>query len=164
MLLVIGERVYDHTITEPVLAGWHRIWMKYGIRAALRVPGFTEGPARARLDRIITYEKRIINLLPPDCQSGSWDLCLAKTIASQFKGYLPHAPQYSGIVLLGHRVADVFFDCACFGDCWSMGGKSTLILPHPGGQSRVWNEEGYEKRVRDEWVPNFMGCIECGLG
>ncbi len=87
-----------------------------------------------RKDYLAAFERK--NLC-----DGRWDMCLARKRAQELRTW--GAP----IVLLGSKVARAFghdpFEPFTVAD----GGK-TLVLPHPSGLCRLWNEAGAVDRAR----------------
>lgn len=100
-----------------------------GHRLCTRVLGLTEGEYLGRFDRV--------NL----CWS-TWDAAEARRTARQILDL-----DVGVTVLLGAKVSRAFgYDYEPFTAFGTGDRKSWVILPHPSGRSRAWNEPGaYEK-------------------
>ena len=88
------------------------------------------------------------NLLPPDPVSGAWDATAAKVNAHYVESYADE--RGLRMVFLGRRVARAFgmdFPLGSFiegaGGC-----VDCLVLPHPSGRSRAWNDPVAAARYR----------------
>jgi hypothetical protein len=135
---------------------WSNMW---NLRNVFRVPAMKYGRCRKRLDRLISNEKRIINLLPPSDVSGKWDAELARCMACELVTWIEKKQdsyEYSGVVFLGRRLANIFMNRSKFGDVREVAGVPALSLPHPSGCNRFWNKPNAEKTVREEWVAPFI--------
>lgn len=75
---------------------------------------------------------------------GPWSLTVARVEADQ----ILRIGGYERIVLLGAKVSKAFgVDYLPFTSAWKQRSQ-LLILPHPSGLNRKWNEPGSEERAR----------------
>ena len=73
-----------------------------------------------------------------------WD----KSYAALHAGTIKWSDQYDTVVLLGKKVCDAFgFDYVPFQTVLSKG-KTFVVLPHPSGLCRTWNERGAYAKAR----------------
>jgi len=80
---------------------------------------------------------------------GKWSTREAKDRALKIRGAaLTHLSQRQVVVLCGSKVTQAFFfkydPFSSFPFC----GRQYVVLPHPSGLSRAWNEPGAHERAR----------------
>lgn len=158
MILVIGERIYDPKMSNEKVYRWRRMWDKYGWEMAMRTPAMVYGSARKRLDSVLPGREWIVNLLPPDNMSGTWDDKLAQRIMLKCRSWVfgKRERTITGIILLGRRVAQTYQDYPfngklAFGEIEMISKIPIMVIPHPSLRNRGWNQE-----VVQEWVNEFM--------
>ena len=158
MLLFLGERINDPSMSHEKVARWRRLWERHGWRASFCVPVSGGSLRRLRCLTPLDVGRMIFNVLPPDNKCGSWDRELAELMAKKAATDLPKFAQCDGVILLGRRVTDLFFPGAEFGHVGSIGSLPTLCMPHPSGRSRYWNDANAEKRTKN-WISEFVKVI-----
>lgn len=149
MILVIGERVNNRDLTPSKVQRWRQSWIRWGWKAALATEAMVRGQSRTRLDQIVLGEKWVVNLLPPDNKPGSWDQKMARQMAAEAEAWLrgKRCP-IRGVVLLGRRVGNMFMPGAAFGTTGRIGDIPVLLVPHPSGRNRFWNEAENVKKAK----------------
>lgn len=147
MILVIGERINDPLMKLDRVRTWKYMWRcENAIRFIMTTPGMVYGPTRASLLKLLgTEPDRIINLLPPDSKSGSWDIKLAEESANTLVKFLwtEEGKKWDRVILLGRRVAEAFqyhTGKMEFGSDCHLASSKILVLPHPSGRSTVLND------------------------
>jgi len=153
MILVIAERVNNRSITDERVARWRQRW---DWRTALALNCNAGYGSLKRLAEFFPKwcKYQVINILPPDNKAGTWDSGLARKMVSKAPEALD-SDTYSGIVLLGRRVTDLFFQGVPFGTQSYYNGIPVLCMPHPSGRNRFWNDKNAKKKVR-RWVKKFL--------
>lgn len=82
------------------------------------------------------------------CPSDAWDNAVARHEATAWLHRVQHTPD--PVVLLGSKVAEAFrlrFDPFTVVDP-GLGAPPLVLLPHPSGRSRLWNDPGAYERAR----------------
>jgi len=89
-----------------------------------------------------------MNLLWPEGQPpGPWDERLARRVAS-----LMLRESHDVYLLAGRRVARAFgLVDVTIPSLWRVQGKSLLVVPHPSGLNRLWNDPLVRARVQELW-------------
>jgi hypothetical protein len=126
--LLVGET--NPYSVSPAMALYPLPEWSAGGRLAL-ILGLTRGEYLDRFDRA--------NLC-----CGKWSLPIARLVAKS----LLVAQDRSSLVLLGSRVAAAFrvpFDPYCVG---TNGTGRFVVLPHPSGRCRLWNNPGAVEKAR----------------
>ena len=159
MLLVIGERVHSPSSSQAGISRTREAWRQHGLRAILRYPGMAWGPTRARLVKLLDRQPdKVINLLPPDNKSGTWNHFDAERNASLLDHWLnsgnmwPYITNEDGkegqithVVLCGARVAAAWpersIPCREPGTIWEHRQIRYLVLPHPSGRNRTLQDK-----------------------
>lgn len=105
-------------------------------RFLLRLGAFKRGLGRKRLEELGLRWDAAMNLLMPSPVIGEWDAEKADRVAGACWPYLEQT--YRVIVMCGRRVARAF---KRDGDIPSLEAQGrVLLLPHPSGRSRAWND------------------------
>ncbi len=117
-------------------------------------PAFESGPSAARLRSLGLRWDAARNLLPPaPSGTAAWSRADASTAAARIARDYPDG---ATLVLCGRRVAEAFGLAAepplTRRVIWDLGGHpglDVLLLPHPSGLSRWWNDpENFEAARR----------------
>ena len=123
-------------------------------------PAMTRGPSCARLCRLLGMDREdflIWNLLHPDNKPGTWHADKARDCARPVADHLcDRYPEQDRVLLLGERVVAAFnYSGARFGDPVTIhnpSGRShkvsAMVVPHPSGRSRFWNDPDAEGEIR----------------
>jgi hypothetical protein len=167
MILLIGERVHDKSLSSSRVAAWEHRWRQSPLRCIMSTPAMSHGSTRQRLLGIVSIRPgrpfRIVNLLPPDNRSGTWDDGLAELAAldlmvgmSTWNQSDPADPLL-GAFLLGRRVMETVVDSrdVDFGDEVDLCGIPALCFPHPSGRSHYLNDDDYRSRAI-HWAEKFL--------
>lgn len=160
MILAIAERVHNPELSDERVASWSYHWHEQRLRCILATPAMTRGGILTRLHNLIGCRpERVVNLLWPDNQIGTWDAAEGRRSASDLREWLSHDPSLhtkearlpvKGVVLLGKRVVEAF---GLRHEGWGAmmdGGDMPpiLLLPHPSGRNRLLNDESFRSRLR----------------
>lgn len=107
---------------------------------------FPENSAGARLRTIFGLSKRnYLDLSRMNLCDGPWSRVEARLRAQEIR----LDPEHDVIVTLGRKVARAFFLHSTFFRIVDERATKFVVLPHPSGLCRVWNEPGAAKRARD---------------
>lgn len=94
-----------------------------------------------------------INLLPPSDECGAWDAELASDRAGDLLAWAMRGR--ASLVLLGRRVeratcraATCVYEPAAWGESFPVWGVPMLVLPHPSGRCRAWNDPAAAAALR----------------
>lgn len=117
-----------------------------GLRA--RIGAFCTPDSRRRLEECGLRWGAALNLLWPEGNPpGPWDDRLARHVAR-----LLLSEPYDVYLLAGRRVAASFgLVGAAIPSMWRVAGKRLLVVPHPSGRNRLWNDPTVRARVREMW-------------
>lgn len=150
MILVVGERVNNPTISDVAVERWRDWWEEHSWDGVIAVP--SSGGSLRRMKKLLGGRPyRVVNILPPDNRIGTWDRELAQRIAADAAPWTAYQEQYDSIVLLGRRVSGLFFPKSEFGYIGQIGKLPALCFPHPSGRSRWWNDKNAERRAK-RWL------------
>lgn len=135
-------------------------------RLASRMGTFRRGAGRKRLESVGLGDCWGVNLLPPYPECGRWDATAAALNAAAF---MPELHRFRVIVLLGRRVADAFAVEGAGELPPQLGSvvhvthgplsRRVLLLPHPSGLCRMWNDEKFMERAR-RLVADARSCAQ----
>lgn len=135
--LTIAERVNASTTQTPERQSAYRKMYTgpNAIRYVLGMPCMEYGPTRKRLDSWMACEYDRCNILWPHHKSGEWDAVDASAVVHAVK------PALAGrkLVLLGRRVGVAFGLHPEWP--WGESTDGMILLPHPSGRSRVFNDD-----------------------
>lgn len=140
-VLLIGERANRRA----------RKLRRWDWRTALRCGAFRDAVSRERLARIDVRVEACdsVNLLPPNLQGVPWDRSAAKRVA---EAWLPRLEVYNLVFLVGAKVSAAFGlrgrVGGRFGKMTQLGEASAVVIPHPSGLNRFWNDPGDVRRLR----------------
>lgn len=134
-------------------------WDHSPVWRMLDTPAMSRGRTRQRLAKLLGVwhdTLHVVNLLPPDRKSGTWDARKAEKYARALRdvltvGTAPNVHQRAlavtppaRIVLLGRRVGQAVWPNSRVwlrpGTAAYYGGVPTLYLPHPSERCRTWND------------------------
>lgn len=118
------------------------------LRVRARVGAFRTLASRSRLVACGLRWDAAMNLLWPEGQPpGPWDERLARRVAS-----LMLRESHDVYLLAGRRVARAFgLVDVTIPSLWRVQGKSLLVVPHPSGLNRLWNDPLVRARVQELW-------------
>ncbi len=106
---------------------------------------YPKNSAGHRLQQILGLRKvTYLKLSRVNLCSGGWDAIDARIKANELR----LAPDYSTIATLGRKVATAFSLYGTFFNVIPEEGTTFVMLPHPSGLSRVWNDPTAPLRVR----------------
>lgn len=110
---------------------------------------------------VVTY--RWVNLCPPRSSGVAWDRRTARRSASAVRWWAQNAAGRR-LVLLGRLVADAFeLELREPGEVVTLpGGVPALVLPHPSGRNRFWNDPELCSQMRVVF-DNFMKEKTCPI-
>lgn len=137
MILLVGERMNLGRTWRP------RSSSDDSVELRLRLGAFrTPASARRLRETGVTWD-RAVNLLWPST-SRSWDAHLARRVAD----LLLERDEFHGYLLAGRRVAESFgLHRAAIPSRWELAGRPALVLPHPSGLCRLWNDPSVSAEV-----------------
>lgn len=150
-ILVVGER--RNSEWSPILNGlsdWR--WTE----ETFRLPAFPDALSRSKLKSagvdLDSGDVDVVNLLPPAPQSVKWDRARATKIAR-----LLDTSDYDLLMLTGGRVAAAFGVCGPYGPKFgkivdSVSDIRTVVVPHPSGLCRFWNDGTDVSRLKRKVV------------
>lgn len=169
MILFVGERVHNPSLSDESVERWRAKWtkMETRTRCILSTAAMIRGPTRARLVGMIGEEPaRVVNLLWPDNKIGTWNemeafasvmhLCEWLTKDGWIDSSAPiqkSRRKVQAIAILGRRAASAFMIDAQEPTMLSVfdAGVPAIVLPHPSGRSRYLNDPASRGRVRTAW-------------
>lgn len=182
-VLFIAERVHDPELRFEEVQSAEYAWSNSPLACMLTNPGMMLGNTRQRLHDFLRspYKSeglRVMNLLPPSVEMGAWNPVQAKANAKLLHSVFDVPPQWnpdcftSGVlgithpayvVLLGRKVADAFGwtrELASLGCSSYLGYVPAILMPHPSGRSRVWNDLHKVEELRRKFWEFSMGYTE----
>lgn len=135
-VLLVGEAINVGRRRVPPAVHTH--WLRSD-DLTRRFGAFRLGTGRARLIRCGIRWSESADLLPPG-PCGWWDEELARTAAA---AWMPlWTARYDLVVLVGKRVAGAARIAAST--------DRVLLIAHPSGRNRQWNDPAHLGRVREE--------------
>lgn len=172
MILCVAERIHEpmHAGNEARRQHFKERWTgENRTRYVMAMPAMTHGATRGRLVKILgTHEFKVINLLWPDFECGTWDVEEASKSAMAVMRYMSEdedGKKYTRLLMLGRRVAEAFRipPDAEWGSAWSIGHDgwemcrcgAVMVLPHPSGRCRVMNDPHIGTAIRTK-VQEFL--------
>lgn len=146
-VLAVGERCHapDQLPCEERHRAW--LWDAHPLSCVLKFPAFLGDTPACRRARALLPGARFVNLLSPAAKAGAWDARLAKFVAPAVHAWA--AGKGMRVALLGRRVAVAFLGGDVpLGAIRTVGGVPYLVLPHPSGLCREWNDDTKTKEYR----------------
>lgn len=155
MWTIVGERY-----NAPSVRGLDRLGDRAWAETSLCVIGppeyeaFSDAGSRRKLARLGLERDDVLalNLLPPAPQGVPWDADRAARIADLIR---PVLPDDGSVLLAGARVATAFGVCRAgnplaelYGEPVDAGGLRAVLLPHPSGLCRWWNDPRRVRKLR----------------
>jgi uracil-DNA glycosylase len=153
-ILVIGERMNRLSSWSPTDAvrDSDRYW-----QIMRRLGAFRDDRSRRQLRSVgvdLTDDGvSAINLLTPAPQTAAWDVMTARQVAVE---WLPRiAAEFDLVMLCGRRVVDAFnvellgTMAECHGSVVDLELVDAVVLPHPSGLNRWWNDEAAVTELRE---------------
>lgn len=138
MILLVGERANLGRSWSP------RLRPDDDVPLRLRLGAFTTSQSRANLLRAGLGWDAACNLLWPSL-SSAWDSQLARRVASN----LLDDDRFTAYLLAGRRVAIAFgLSGLAIPSAARAADRPVLVLPHPSGLNRLWNDPQVVSRVR----------------
>lgn len=148
-VVLVGERMNQATWRPKC---WPDVWCRRYWDVMVRLGAFRDSRSRAKLESLGLRWDLAVNFLPPDPQLVPWDAARAREVAS---AWLPRLQEEFSLVLLaGKRVVDAFGAellgtmAECCGSTVDLGGVGGVMLPHPSGLSRWWNDPANVEEFR----------------
>lgn len=140
MILLVGERMNLGRDWRPRLSSDDSIELR------LRLGAFkTPASVRSLVACGLRWD-RALNLLWPST-SNSWDADLARAVASRLLDL-----ETGLIIAAGRRVAAAFgLGEVVIPSRWRVRSRWVLVVPHPSGLNRMWNDPATYDRVRELW-------------
>lgn len=182
MILAIAERVNDPRMDAERVARWARVWREHRLRAMLTTPAMSIGQTKSRFAALtgLPIRTKVINLMPPDNKIWTWDAGVAEMQADYLREWLREdacltvfqdneqcaQERVTGVVLLGRRVATAWqMGWYKFGTITAIAGcqQPFLLLPHPSGRNRTWNDPALVASLRQQVVKfqKLAGVQQC---
>ena len=150
--LFISEREYLPAISPTERDEHARKWAVDPVWCMLTSGAMNVGTTRQRLYDLLGIDSvNIVNLLPPDNKPGTWDSELARKNADTLMWRLYNVYGHVHVVALGRRVQRAIkagLRQIPFGRPVLCLFGTALILSHPSGRCRIWNNEGERVRLR----------------
>lgn len=142
---------------QPVLVGEHN---PYGEDPKYALFCHPVNSAGERLQRLVLGMQRAayVALVRRNLCAGRWSNTAARAAAHALLELFPE-PEYR-FVLLGARVAGAFrtpFEPFTVQESTYVPARSHVVLPHPSGLCRLWNEPHALERARAVMVAEFPG-------
>lgn len=141
-VILIGERA-NASPWKP--ACWPTINDEYW-EAMLEAGAFHGERSSKRLRQVGLGDVAMLNLMPPD--DGRWDRRKAEEVA---RDWYPRLGEYDLVVLAGKRVSEAFRVPYLPGSTFDseLDNPRFLVIPHPSGRCRFWNDLEAVLYVRD---------------
>lgn len=139
-VILVGERMNQAT-WRPTC--WPDVACRRYWDVMVRLGAFRDARSCAKLKSLGLRWDVAVNLLPPDPQGVPWDAAMAREVAA---AWLPRLSEFDLVMLAGRRVVDAFgvellgTVSECCGSEVDLGGVAGLVLPHPSGLCRWWND------------------------
>lgn len=157
-LIVVGERMNQATWRPrdwPVAVSHPRYW-----KLMRRLGAFNDEKSKTKLASLGLTGYDAVNLLPPDPQRSPWDAERAKEVMA---AWLDHLRGYDRCFLTGVKVSAAIGlrgrQVGLLGRRSSVCGVRVVVIPHPSGLNRFWNDVAAVWQLRDKLSTIFKGEI-----